>query len=387
MLVTDPHIGYLRRIEAETKERMALWEDTPNVFKYTPKEFQGKGILICAGGPKLIPMLMAQLSYLKFIGNKLPIEVFYADEGEFPEELRNVVMENFPGVCLRNVTTSFLEHPINQRAEYRNMNFRGFQIKPIALWACSFEEVLYIDCDAYVRIHTEDFFEQPGYKKNHSLFYPDFWYYDFINKERASPQGVSGALLNSLYGVQTDRNTLELETGVFVFNKKKLRRTLEALQSITCNYQYYYNIIYGDKDTFRLAAGIAKEVLYVAPLPPGIYGYKDGEGVYGDGMVQFLPTIQENQHIISHIHLTVNSLGDRDFHYNPQIFIPSKDAIIKLGISTIETVLTPLKTATVTLNGSCRVIEVEMVVGEIIKEMNKMVQGFKLSNVYKKYYS
>lgn len=375
MFITDPHLGMVRRVESETQERL----------KISPPSWSGRGILMCAGGKKLIPQLVVALNYLQLIGNKLPIEVFYGDMEEFPEEIRQVLSETWTNVKFVCIQEPFLKNEINQRG-YKDMNFRGFQIKPIALWCCSFEEVLYMDCDVLLKNSTESYFEEPGYKSTGSLFFPDFWRYDMFDRRRSSPQVVQGGLLNTLYKVQTDRNTYELESGVFMFHKTKLRRTLEALQVITCNYPYFYSIIYGDKDTFRLAAGSVGESIYVVKAPPGIFGYRDGELVCGDGMTQFLHS-GENTVRISHHHLTVNAFGERRFGYKPTLFIPSDEATIKIGLIQKQTEMTPMNTPTVTLEGECRIVELPEEDQRLLTVLDNVCQSFIASELFSKYYN
>lgn len=375
MFITDPHLGMVRRVESETQERLKL----------SPPTWSGKGILMCAGGKKLIPQLVVALNYLQLIGNKLPIEVFYGDMDEFPEEIRQRLSETWTNVKFVCIQEPFLKNEINQRG-YSDMNFRGFQIKPIALWCCSFEEVLYMDCDVLLKNSTESYFEESNYKSTGSLFFPDFWRYDMFDRRRSSPQVVQGGLLNALYKVQTDRTTYELESGVFMFHKTKLRKTLEALQVITCNYPYFYSIIYGDKDTFRLAAGIANESIHVVKAPPGIFGYRDGELVCGDGMTQFLHS-GENTVRISHHHLTVNAFGERRFGYKPTLFIPSDEATIKIGLIQKQTELTPMNTPTVTLEGECRIVELPDEDQRLLTALDNVCQNFIGSELFKKYYN
>lgn len=377
MLVTDPHLGMLKRVEAETQERLKNNEEDY-------KRWSGRGILLCAGGQKLIPQLLVTLNYLNLIGNTLPIEVFYGDAGEFPEEIRQIFTETWPLVKFVCVQDIFLQNEINARG-YRDMNFRGFQIKPIALHACSFEEVLYMDCDVLLKNTTGFYFEEENYKRTGSLFFPDFWRYDMFERTRASPQMVQGGLLNALYRVQTDRQTYEVESGLFVFHKTRLRRTLEALQTITCNYPYFYSIVYGDKDTFRLAAGVMQESIYVVKAPAGIFGYRDGDMVCGDGMVQFLIS-GENTVKISHHHLTVNAFGERRFGYKPVVFIPNENAAIRIGRIQKETELTPLNTATVTLEGECRVVDLSTEDEKILHALDKLCQDFMVSDLFRKHY-
>lgn len=375
MLITDPHLGMLKRVETETQERLRL---------EAPK-WSGKGILMCAGGKKLIPQLLVALNYLSLIGNSLPVEVFYGDPEEFPEELRQLFSQSWPLVKFVCIQEPFLANEINYKG-YRDMKFRGFQIKPIALWCCSFEEVLYMDCDVLLKNLTESYFDEENYKRTGSLFFPDFWRYDMFDRRRSSPQVVQGGLLNTLYRVQTDRTTYEVESGVFVFHKTKLRKTLEALQVITCNYQYFYNIIYGDKDTFRLAAGVVGESIYVVKAPAAIFGYKDGDLICGDGMSQFIPA-GENTVRVSHHHLTVNAFGERRFGYKPSLFIPHENTAIQIGYIQRQTELTPMNTATVTLEGECRQIDLSNDEEQLLKTLDELCQGFISSDLFKKYYS
>jgi hypothetical protein len=374
MLITDPHLGMLKRVESETQERLKL--EAPR--------WSSRGILMCAGGKKLIPQLLVALNYLTLIGNKMPVEVFYGDPEEFPEEIRQRFSENWPMVKFVCVQDPFRANEINFKG-YRDMNFRGFQIKPIALWSCSFEEVLYLDCDVLLKNTPESYFEVENYKRTGSLFFPDFWRYDIFDRRRSSPQVVQGGLLNTLYKVQTDRTTYEVESGVFVFHKTKLRKTLEALQVITCNYPYFYNIIYGDKDTFRLAAGVVGESIHVVKAQAAIFGYKDGDMICGDGMTQFIPA-GENTVRVSHHHLTVNAFGERRFNYKPALFIPNDDATIQIGLIQQQTDLTPLNTATVTLQGECRHLELPAEDERLLSDLDGICQSFISSDLFKKYY-
>jgi hypothetical protein len=102
-------------------------------------------------------------------------------------------------------------------------------------------------------------------------------------------------------------------------------------------------------------------------------------------MTQFIPT-GENTVRVSHHHLTVNAFGERRFNYKPALFIPTDDTTIQIGLIQRQTELTPLNTATVTLQGECRQIELSADDESLLSALDGICQSFISSDLFKKHY-
>ncbi len=201
-----------------------LWFDKNEKCPDYPDGFEGKGIVICAGGLRLFPCAWVLINKLRQLGCTLPIELWYiANELslEVISELENL------GVTCNN----FWDHKL--------FLTEGFIVKPTAIIKSKFEQILYLDADNNLLKDPSGLFETKEFKKYGAIFWPDYW--------KTSSE-------NPIWKIVDDYDdSFEQDSGQLLIDKRRCWKELNICLHFNQNPQFYYSLLYGDKDTFRFA--------------------------------------------------------------------------------------------------------------------------------------
>jgi hypothetical protein len=189
-----------------------------------------RGIVICAGGIKYLPSAWVLIRLLRFLNCHLPIEVWH---------LGNVELDNRWRTLIRPYGVSCIDATLI-RETCPHPRLMGWELKPYAMLHSALAEVLLLDADNVPVRDPSYLFDDLTYRSVGAVFWPDG-----CRTPIDSPRW-------DLFGVPY-RDEPEQESGQILVNKHKC---LEALQ--LCNWynersDYYYQFVYGDKDTFRFA--------------------------------------------------------------------------------------------------------------------------------------
>jgi len=197
-----------------------------------------KGIVICTGNKHFGQALVA-LEALELIGNELPIEIIYSTSNDLSSSNRQKLEKLYPKIRLIDLSsTSFNDS---------YLELRGWEIKPFAVLASQFQQVLLMDSDVLLLEKPSILFENSYYLKTGSLFF-----YDRPPLFNDTIKWV-GTLV-------PDNNSQSIphrsqESGVVLIDKA---RVLTGLLS-TCKLndhqereQTMYKRVHGDKDTWWL---------------------------------------------------------------------------------------------------------------------------------------
>jgi len=211
---------------------------------YPEGRYRGRGIVLCAGGPKHLSNAYVCLKFLRTFTD-LPVELFYAGKMEMPSAVGDLLRLDFAPIALTDITLPRFreEHPF-----LTVRSFRGYQIKPYALLHSSFEEIFYIDVDNIPLQSPALLFAYEKYYETGALFWPDV----------AITRSTSDELFR-VFGVTADvlKRDLEFESGQIVVDKRRcwkaLLTTCLANSDVSDFRDYCYRHTLGDKDTFRLA--------------------------------------------------------------------------------------------------------------------------------------
>lgn len=226
-----------------------------------PRDLSGKGIVYTAGNVKYITCAWVSISLLRSLNCNLPIELWYLGN-----ELSEGIISKFK--CLN--------------VDFRNFNqlgqtdLFGYMLKPLAIINSRFKEVLYLDADNNCIKDPEYLFYTDEYNKFGCLFWPDYFY---TSKDNS---------IWSIINIKPNRD-LEQESGQILINKEKHWKELQLCLHFNKLASYYYNILLGDKDTFKFAWLALKSKFYMVPHMPGTCGYKIKNKFYGNTMVQHDP--------------------------------------------------------------------------------------------------
>ena len=236
-----------------------------------------RGLVTTAGGAYL-PVFVVSLRMLRRTGTDLPMEVFLADKEEYEEYICDEV---FPGLNAKCVVLSDILEAVPH-----TLAITHYQYKVFAMTFSSFEDVLFLDSDAFPLHDPGELFTSEPYTNHGLVSWPDFW------ASSASPlyYKISSQAIPSMSVRQST------ESGELLLNKKTHAKSL-----LLATYYNYYNDQYyplfsqgapgeGDKETFLAAASALNETFYATSEKVKPIGHvKANKDFTGSAMVHFDP--------------------------------------------------------------------------------------------------
>ena len=195
-----------------------------------PGTFEGRGIVICAGGVTYFPAAWVCIQMLRRLKCDLPIQLWHLGHGEFSTSMEKLVTPL--GVECVDASKIREKHPV------RILN--GWELKPYSILHSPFKEVLLLDADNMPVRDPEYLFDSPEFKSTGAVFWPDI--------PRAEPPRKVWDLCGIKY-----RREQNFESGQILVNKEKNWRPLSLAMWYNENSDFFYRRVYGDKETFHLA--------------------------------------------------------------------------------------------------------------------------------------
>ncbi|KAG2229247.1 hypothetical protein INT48_000556 [Thamnidium elegans] len=216
-----------------------------SAFDINLSSSNSKGIVMCVGDGQFMYASTSVKAIREILKSDLPIEIFYIDENDLSIENRDYFD------AIPNVKTKSIDTYINNA--YTRLG--GWSIKPFAILASSFDEVMMMDADVFMFNKPETFFEDKGYQKTGALFFLDRTLFDnfYEGKKwlRSFLPTYSTYLEQSRWWKTT--STHEQESGIVLMDKRKVLFGLLA----TCKMndkserdKISYKHSHGDKETF-----------------------------------------------------------------------------------------------------------------------------------------
>jgi alpha 1,2-mannosyltransferase len=238
------------------------WQDYADTIPPYPDTFEGRGIVMCAGGLRYFTCAWVSIKVLRALGCALPIEVWYYGGEEMSDETI-AELEKFDVQC-----KNFLDYGVKSNI--------GFMLKPIAVMLSRFKEVLFLDADNICIKDPTNLFSFKEYLEYGAVFWPDYW--------RTAPDNP----IWSITGAQM-HNMQEQESGQILINKEKCWRALNLCVYFNNNHFFYYQFLMGDKDTFRFAWLALGTPFHWIKKEAGTCGYEMNGQFYGTTIVQHDP--------------------------------------------------------------------------------------------------
>lgn len=195
-----------------------------------PGDFAGRGIVTCAGGVKYLTCAFVLIKMLRHLGCTLPIEVWYLGEDEGDPDWIELVRPL--GVTCIDAFTVRERHP--------HPCLGGWQSKAYALRHTKFQEVLFLDADNVPVVDPTFLFDEPQYRESGAVFWPD--------GSRTPSSSPAWKLFHVSF-----RDEREFESGQFLVNKERCWPAVCLADWYNQNSNFFYQYIYGDKDSFRFA--------------------------------------------------------------------------------------------------------------------------------------
>jgi hypothetical protein len=212
---------------------------------------EGRGIVIPAGG-RYLPSAYLCCRMLRELGCQLPIQLWHLDE----EELH---INPTPFHQL-DVETVNAEHRLQRK---RSTSVRaGWKLKPLAVAHSDFAEVLLLDADNFPLKNPEKLFDTRAFRNSTAIFWPDF--YSFGDEAWAIKPWAWDTLR------LPKREQAELEAGQVLINKKKAWKAMQVTLHMNRHHGFYYDMVWGDKDTYLLAWLVTQTPYRVIPHRPDV---------------------------------------------------------------------------------------------------------------------
>jgi len=253
-----------------------LWDLERNLFPWIPgkfnslldlkQSFKGRGLVIPTGSHHL-RFTIHLIRHLRLLGFSYPIMVAYAGEGDLKENELDF---------LHRMGTETMD--VTKIINGTGMGLNGWQIKPFALLAAPFEEVIMADGDIVFLQNPEFMFEDLGYKKHGTILFHDRTLFEGDKNKRKwlethLPQPLSESVKSTR--MHQMKSGHELESGVILWNKKTHIAGLLAackMNGFDERKSVTYKEFYGDKESYWIGLGMAGQSWSQLHPTPGVIG-------------------------------------------------------------------------------------------------------------------
>jgi hypothetical protein len=213
---------------------------------YPGGRFEGRGIVICAGGTRFFTCAWVLISILRRVHRtELPIQVWHLGRGEMSEEMRLLLVEE--GVEVVDAEAVVARYPARLTG--------GWPLKPYAIACSRFREVLYLDADTVPLVDPHQAFDWDAYRETGLLLWPDI-----VDIKATNP------IWNRL-GLKPIEQ-VSIDSGVMVVDKARAWDILDLVVAMNEHSSELYRLIHGDKDTFLLSAMLLDRSFGLIPHRP-----------------------------------------------------------------------------------------------------------------------
>ncbi|KAG0356889.1 hypothetical protein BGZ54_000566 [Gamsiella multidivaricata] len=243
MAKTRPEIDFFLRLE----KRLFPWVHYARQSSFSLyRSYKGRGLVFCAGNGQFEFVVTSIQAVRNRLKSKLPIQVFHMGDNDLSRERQKYLRDMASDIEIIDVT---------QILDNDYMQLGGWSIKPFAMLASSFEEVMFIDADAYFLQDPAVLFEDPGYLATGALFFYDRTLFAGGSKGSDWLKSVT-PILSSFPPISRMFRRVsahEQESGVVLVNKRT--RFLGILATCKSNGKWErdlvsYEVFHGDKETF-----------------------------------------------------------------------------------------------------------------------------------------
>jgi len=244
-------------------------------FKKLIKSYKGKGLVISTGN-KHFKLARSTIDTLRnVLHSEIPIEIIYNGEDDLSKDKRKI-LKKYKDVYTTDIS-KFYDNKI--------IDIDGWAIKPYAILASRFEEVILIDADVMYLRDPMELYEDSGYKETGTLFFRDRTLYP---GPHPAEQWVKSWMIDPLPETKASRfwneiSQHEMESSTVVINKTKNIIGLLSVCKLNegnIRSRVVYTYVYGDKETFWIGFDMARQHYHMNPIPNAYIGtyYKDEFG-------------------------------------------------------------------------------------------------------------
>ena len=185
-----------------------------------PGGFEGRGIVICAGGGMYNVCAWVAINLLRWLGCALPIQVWFCGleerDDQFLELLRPLGVEGVDGSL--------------PQSNALDSTLGGWELKVRAVLHCPFREVLLLDADNVPVADPAYLFDEPEYQACGAMFWPDISNAKAPENPRWNTFGVA------------HRDEPEIESGQVLVDKQTSWRAIKPLQLVQRTVRFLLSI-------------------------------------------------------------------------------------------------------------------------------------------------
>lgn len=214
--------------------------------RYPDGRFDGRGIVICAGGVRYFTCAWVLIWVLRRVHRvELPIQLWHLGRGEMSEEMRLLLVEQ--GVEVVDAETVVARYPARLAG--------GWPLKPYAVTHSRFREVLYLDADTVPLTDPQLAFAWTGYREHGLLLWPDA-----VDIKATNPVWARLGL--------DPCERASVDSGIVLIDKARAWDVLDLALAMNERSDALYKLIHGDKDTYLLAAMLLARPFGMMPHRP-----------------------------------------------------------------------------------------------------------------------
>lgn len=195
-----------------------------------PIRFQGRGIVICAGGVRYFTCAYVTIRVLRRLGCRLPIEVWYLGSREMTPSMMRL-LKPYGVRCID-------AEKVRKRFPCRRLG--GWELKAFAMAHSKWAEVLFLDADNVPVRNPESLFEEEPYRRTGAVFWPDYGHFEPTIR------------VWEMLGMRVPQQP-EFESGQMLMDKNRHWRPLRLALWFNEHSDFFYRFLHGDKETFHLA--------------------------------------------------------------------------------------------------------------------------------------
>ncbi len=201
-----------------------------------PNTYSGRGIVIPGGGAKYFPGAYVLIRMLRQFGCELPIQLWYIGEKEVSAKMRALVAP-YGVECVD-------AEQVNEIENFRIL--KGWPLKAYAIFHSPFKDVLLLDADNVPTCDPTWLFDSVQFERRGAIFWPDI--------ERTSNCAPSYTpRIWEMLGIKLPEGLPEFESAQVMIDKEKCWRALYLCKWFNEHSDFFYQWVYGDKETFNLA--------------------------------------------------------------------------------------------------------------------------------------
>lgn len=233
-------------IAGDAQQQFVLAERLRALEGYPHARFAGRGIVICAGGASYFTNAYVLIHVLRnALGCRLPIEVWHLGPAEMSSRMQSMLHS----LDVRTVDAT------GERVANRSCIVDGWQLKAFALMWSRFEEVLLLDADQVPTRDPTEVFEWREYRETGAVLWPDT-----VNLVPENP-------IWEICGLPP-RTTAAIESGQLLVHKVRHWPALQIALHLNERADFYYRMIYGDKETYLIGLLVTASRFALIPHRP-----------------------------------------------------------------------------------------------------------------------